>query len=1191
VDGDGRIDLYFCRMDGPNVLYRNLGDWKFEDITERAGVACAGRHSLGAVFADVNGDGALDLIVLGYGGPNSLFINDGKGHFKEEMSFPGRGSTNGSVSAALADIDGNGTLDLYIANHRYHTIKELLTPAELKHLIDPEMEKVMKGIAASPEFLERFTPQITRKGFTIVKAEALENGEADVLYLNDGQGHFTAATDERFLDADGKPMGMPRDWGLAVQIRDINGDGYPDIYVCNDFWTPDRLWLNDGHGHFRLAPKYTQRHISNSSMGVDFADINRDGLVDFFTVEMLSREHERQKRQMGVMTPTPIVIGQFDDVPQIMQNCLFLNRGDGTFTEIAMHAGLKASEWSWSPIFLDVDLDGYEDVLISTGTVRDNMDHDILNQIQRMVPRSVEEWRQAQLMFPKLATRNFIFRNRGDLTFEDTSEKWGFNLEAVSGGMIVADLDNDGDLDVIINDIGSAAEVYRNDTSAPRVAVRLNGLPPNRQGIGARLKLSGGPVVQTQEVIAGGHYASGSDALRVFAAGTASSGLSLEVTWRSGRRSVVPGVKPNCLYLVDEAGAQAVVGQVSHLAGGSATTGSAHANASETPGEAGGTPAPLFEDVSEKLGHRHQETPFDDFKRQPLLPNRLSQLGPSVAWFDLNHDGAEDLIVGSGRGGRLAVFLNDGHGGFKPAPSTYLLSADMDQSTVLGWQQESGVGSLLVGLSNFENAPGTFTNTPSARQLSFGPEAEWALGARLPGQLSTTGPMALGDLEGNGDLSLFVGGRTIPGRYPEPASSRLYKIKNGRFELDEKNSALFSNLGLVTGAVFGDLGGDGLPELILTVEWGPIMIFHNEHGQLTRWDPQVSESRPPHPGGPLRLSQLTGWWNSVTLGDLDGDGQLDIVAANWGSNSKYEGTYDREHPLEIFYGDFQGDGNMDIVEAYHDAQMDKLVPVRGLSCSSTAMPFVKQRTPTYKDFGAASCAEIYGDKLKDARRVQAIELRHLVLLNLGQRFEAVPLPAEAQLSPGFGLCVADFDGDGKEDIFLAQNFYAVQIETPRNDAGRGLLLRGAGTGRFEAVGGQLSGIRIYGEQRGAAACDYDHDGRADLAVAQNGAETKLYHNRLGRPGLRVRLEGRPGNPSAAGALMRLMFGDRKGPARPILAGSGYWSQDAAVQVLAQPAPAAQLWVRWPGGHVTTSPIPAGAQEIAVNSKGEVKVGR
>ncbi|MHB8521779.1 MAG: VCBS repeat-containing protein [Limisphaerales bacterium] len=1157
VDGDGLCDLYFCNLQGTNVLYRNLGHWKFEDVTAASGLAVPIPDSTGAVFADIDGDGDLDLLVNSLGGGTRIFENDGKGHFTEITDRAGVRSRTGSMGIALADVDGNGTLDLYVANYRPTTMMDQpRTQFSMQYVGGVPVVAAVNGQpTTAPDLANRFV--VNPAG------NVLEVGEADVLYLNDGRGRLSplSFTGGAFLDEDGRPLTEPpRDWGLSVQFHDLNGDGAPDIYVCNDLFSPDRIWINTGHGKFRASPRLAVRHTSTFSMGIDFADIDRDGNVDFMVVDMLSREHRTRQVQLAGLHPFFRQPGQFDDRPQLSQNTLQLNRGDGTFAEIAYYAGVEASEWSWAPIFLDVDLDGFEDILIVNGQLRDYQNMDAGRRIeaaQAGKPLSRDEMFRLMQTVPNLASPTLLFRNRGDLTFEEVGHSWGFDFNGISQGTALADLDNDGDLDVIVNNLNAPAGIFRNDTIAPRVAVRLKGRGPNTQGIGAKIKVTGGPVSQSQEVICGGRYLSGDDPMRVFAAGNLTNKLTIEVTWRSGKRSVVPNARPNWLYEIDEAGAETAAPVVAPA------------------------PKPFFEDASELIQHTHVDEPFNDFERQPLLPNQLSQLGPGVAWYDVDGDGWDDLIIGSGRGGSVAVFRNDTHGGFSPmrqAPLTNLVARDT--TAILGWAPKPGASALLAGSANYEDGQ---ASGALARVYGFEPGL---IADSFPGQQSSTGPLAMADVAGDGNLALFVGGRVVPGRYPEPASSFLFRNENGRFTLDTGNLTAFANLGLVSGAVWSDLDGDGYPELILACEWGPLRIFRNNHGRLTEWNPPVRLAGTLN-SQPSTLNQLTGWWNGVTTADIDGDGRLDIIASNWGLNSRYRAS--KEHPFHIYFGDFNGSGGVDIIEASYDPRLRKEVPDRDLNAVSVVMPFLRERFPTYAAYAEASVSEILGDRLQHAQMLEVTTLTSMVFFNRGDHFEAVPLPREAQFAPAFAVAVGDYDGDGKEDVFLSQNFFATQPWTAPNDAGRGLWLKGDGKGGLKAVPGQVSGVRVYGEQRGAALCDYDGDGRVDLVVTQNGAATKLYHNVGAKPGLRVRLSGPPGNPHGIGAVIRLKFSEALGPAREIHAGSGYWSEDSLVQVMGLPQAPTQIWVRWPGGKTTLADVPPGAQEIAVNEMNQVKL--
>lgn len=1134
IDGDGWCDIYFCRLEGPNALFRNLGDWRFEDITDAAGVACADQYSTGALIGDVNGDGKLDLLVNSIGGGTRLFLNDGAAHFTE-FKESGLARQFGAMSMAMADIDGDGDLELYIANYRANTFKDA-PPG----LVRPQTKKVGDRIIATPE--DRWAAVITKNGATRLR----EIGEPDILYVNKGQGRFgpISWTGGAFADSDGiRLTEIPRDWGLSVMFRDINGDGSPDIYVCNDFfYSPDRFWLNEAGRRFLAPARVALRNMSMSAMTVDFADINRDGFDDFFVADMLSREHSsrhRQRANINLMRDVDVPVTNPEFRPEVIRNTLFLNRGDGTYAEIAQFAGLAATEWTWSAIFIDVDLDGFEDLLITNGNDRDVLDADSLRETAQ-AGKSVDQHLKDLQKFPRLETANLAFRNRGDLSFEEIGAQWGFNLRGVSHGMALADLDNDGDLDVVVNNLNSAAALYRNDSPAPRVAVRLRGKEPNTRGIGAKIKVTGGPITQTQEIISGGRYLSCDEAARTFAAGSATNELTIEVTWRNGARSLVERAKPNRIYEIAET------------------------DQTQPPAATPTGPQPWFSDVSASLNHTHHDEMFDDFLRQPLLPKKLSGLGPGVSWFDVNNDGWEDLIVGSGKGAASAIFENDTKGGFRPMALGE--PAARDQTTLLGLKRADGQTLLLVGSANYED--GLATAGACVRQFNF---TSGAVDDSLSASGSSPGSLCLADIDDDGVLDLFVAGRVIAGHWPESADSRIYKSVNGQFQLDAANNKTLEKVGLVSGAAWADLDGDGWADLILACEWGPIRVFKNDHGRLN----DITAT--------LGLDKFTGWWNGVNVADLDADGKLDIIASNSGLNIAHRAEPMR--PARIYYGDLLQRQTIDIIEAEYDEEAGAIAPVRPFDVLGSVLPALRDRYNTFRAFGRTTVAEILEPYPSRAKELQATTSASMIFFNRPGAFQGVVLPSEAQFSPAFAVTVADIDADGADDIFLSQNFFQTQLEVSRFDAGRGLWLRNEGAGKLSPVPGQQSGIKIYGEQRGAAVCDFNHDGRADLVVAQNAGPTRLFLNQHPKHGLRVTLRGSSGNPEAVGAQMRLIYAhDKKGPCRSIQAGSGYWSQDAAVQILGLSAKPESLWIRWPGGYEQTVPIEPNASSLTVTLK-------
>lgn len=1143
-DADGLPDLFFCNLSGVNVLFKNLGGWRFKDVTAEAGLGTPCPQSRGAVFADLNGDGWLELLVSVTGRGVLCFLNDGHGKFADVTASAGTGSRFGSQTMALADVDGNGTLDLYVANNRPDDIRD----RGQARVTMVNGRPVMAGTETNR--------------FVLLNGRLEEHGQADQLLLNDGTGrfHLVSWTGGAFLDQSGHALAEPpRDWGLTATFRDVNGDLAPDLYVCNDYWTPDHFWINEGQGHFRAIEPLALRKITASSMSADLADIDRDGFLDLFTVDMLSRYPHLRKRQLYAQMPTATPVGAGEDRPQVMRNTLFLNRQDGTFAEIAYYANIPASDWSWAPIFLDVDLDGYEDLLIGAGYFRDVQDYDAESLIRSRQhswagfaseaarqKAFTQELLEHYRLYPTLLMPIGTWRNLGNCTFQETTDAWGLTDPGVHQGLALADFDLDGDLDLAVNNLNSPAMIYRNESVAARVAVRLRGRPPNTQGIGAKVALLDAALPkQTTEITCGGHYQSGFDPEAVFAAGAAADGMTLEVRWRNGTRSLVEGVRRNRVYEVEENGSEPA----------------AATPAPKTP--------PAFEDVSDRIAHQHHETDFNDYERQPLLPFKLSQLGPGLAWHDLDGDGHDELVIGTGRGGTPAVYRSDGRGQLTRCDSDSASGVPNDTAGLVGWTEGTNAPAMLAGLTGYEaksdHAAMTF-------RLAGGRQTTPTLFAS---EMAGGGALALGDMNGDGRVVLFVAGGVSPGQYPAGARSMLYRFDGRQWQPEAKNSALLDNLGIVNGAVWSDLDGDGLPELILACEWGPIRAFRNRGGLLF----EVTAE--------LGLAPHAGWWRGVATGDLNNDGRLDIIASNWGLNSPYRAS--EKAPLVFFFGQFAQPGVTDILETEYEG--GALVPRRQFMAMASSLPFLNEWFPNHKAYSEATLERTLGDRLVLSRRVAAITLASTVFLNAGRGFRAVELPKEAQFAPAFGVNVADFDGDGNEDVFLSQNFFATQPETSRLDAGVGLWLQGDGTGRLRAVPGVRSGVRAFGEQRGAALGDYDEDGRVDLAVAQNGSTTRLYHNSGAKPGLRVRLQGVPGNPAGVGAVLRLQFKDRLGPARELHAGSGYWSQDSLIAVMATPEQPQGLWIRWPGGRVTTIPLTLGLREVTVNREGNVVASR
>jgi len=1142
VDGDGRVDVFLARTEGCSALFRNLGGWRFADITAAAGVGACDRNSTGAALVDIDGDRDLDLVLVTTRGPNAIFVNDGQSRFTERRDLGLDPTGKGGTTITAGDVDGDGRLELYVANYKPYNLDDSIPPQQrafnqMVRQVGPNKFEVAPEHRAEYKIVMR--PDMGGLRLTV-------RGMPDDFYRNDG-GRFTRVplTSSRFRDAAGRALASePESFTLAARFVDLNGDGAPDLYVANDFEDTDELWFNDGRGSFRLGDWRTQRVMSNSSMGVDFADVNADGRVDLFVTDMLANDTRRLRTQIPTHTALPKRPGDIESQLQMQRNTLFLNRGDSTFDEVGQRAGVQASGWSWGTLFMDVDLDGFQDILIANGHLWDIMDADVQENLQNRLQEI--DFRRQRWEFPRLPLKNVAFRNRGDGTFEDAGARWRFGDQAdIAHALAAADLDDDGDLDVVINRLDAPALVLRNESASPRLAVRLVGDTPNTQAVGAKITLLGGAQsVQVREVAAGGLYMSHSDYLASFAMGQSDS-ATIEVTWRDGRRSVIPGARANRLYEITPGA-------------GSADPGAGRG----APGAGSREPrAPrLFVDATVELGgHVHKDAPFDDWEYQFLLPNSMSQLGPGVTWFDYDRDGDEDLLVGAGRSGSIGVFRND-RGRLSLQPST--MNEAADATTILGLPHGTS-SRVIVGASSWELPSGPAVYEMVASRAGVSERASILIGP----QASSTGPMALADIDLDGDLDLFVGGRALPARYPEPASSVLFRNEDGRFVPDSSPGTNLREVGLVSAAIFADVNDDGSPDLVLAREWNSILLLLNNNGQFV-----------PAPAS-WGLGRWTSRWNGIAAGDLDGDGRLDLVATSWGRNTPTPA--DSASPLVLAYGSFGARGEIEMLLARDDPRLRGLAPLNSYARSRVAIRDLATRVKSFAAWADATVEHAIGPDVRDLRRTSIVTLDHTVFFNRGGRFEARPLPLESQAAPAFYVGIADFDGDGAEDVFLSQNFFPTAVGLPRYDAGRGLLMTGDGRGGLSPMAGAQSGILVYGDQRGAAYSDFDADGRLDLVVSQNSAVTRLLRNRGARPGLRVRLSGRAGNPDGVGARVRLVYGDTMGPAREIHAGSGYWSQNGAVQVFGLSGTPTAVHVRWPGGAESRVPVPRGAREVTI----------
>ena len=1007
---DGLPDLYFAGNQVGDKLYLNKGDFVFEDRTKEAGILNRGSWSSGVVIADVNNDGWLDIYVtkeLYDKEPelrrNELYINQGDGSFKEEAQAYGVDHDARTRHATFLDYDKDGWLDLYLLNQPPN-------PGNFSELYD--IDKTQEIFASR-------------------------------LFRNTGKGSFVEVTREAGLFN----VGFPN----SVTASDVNNDGWTDLYVANDFDTPDWMFINQGNGTFVNVIDASHRHISYFSMGVDAADINNDGLQDIMVLDMQAEDNFRIKSNMSGMDRNSFwKVFEEGGHYQYMYNSVQLNQGASPFhrllpqfSDIAQLTGMSSTDWSWSNLIADFDNDGWKDVFVTNGLLRDirNTDSDkkfslhvqeVAHEFVQKNPEAgeVSIWEILDLeeslkMIPSVPLNNYAFKNNGDLSFTKVIEDWGFDTPTFSNGAAYADLDLDGDLDLVINNINEVAYLYKNESQANNfLRVKLTDSQSHRSPFGVKVKLETSAGSQWYEFTNVRGMYSTSEHVAHFGIPEGATPLSVEITWWEGNSTLLSDIKANQVLEVDYA--------------------SREKQMLPKPAKA----PTLFHMLKAGIPFTHEENVFDDYDKQVLLPHKMSQFGPALCSGDVNQDGLEDLFIGGARGQAGQVFLQS-PAGFQ-AFEVNSLSLDKEYEDVdAAFFDADGDGDLdlyIVSGGNSE-APGSeiyqdrlYINDGKG---NFQRDSE-----RIPAFFESGSCVRAQDIDKDGDVDLFVGGRHIPWAYPMPATSRILENKEGVFvDVTKQKCKSLQKLGMVTDAQWTDPNKDGLYDLVIVGEWMPISYFEQNS------DHSFSEKT-----RKLGLEETRGWWYSLTEADIDGDGDPDFIAGNLGLNYKYKTS--PEEPFEVHYNDFDQNGSKDIVLSYYN--FGERFPLRGRSCSAEQVPTVGVKFPTYDLFADSDLETVYGeDQLTESLQYEAHTFASSFVERLEDgSFQLSPLPNEAQVSSINTVLAEDFDQDGLQDLLLAGNLFTSEVETPRNDAGVGLFMKGEGKNGFEVASPAESGILL-----------------------------------------------------------------------------------------------------------------------------------